>query len=115
MVAARTAAVVTGGRGALPLPELVVEIVSPSGEHKDTERLPPAYFAGGALEYWLVDCRDDAAGAVGFVIHARGEAGFAPVAPDADGFAASAVPGAAYRLTRARGRPGRWAYRLEER
>ena len=96
-------------------PELVVEIVSPSSVGKDTVELPAGCYAGGVAEYWLVDCRDDAAEEVGFLIHARGEAVFAAVEPDADGFAASPTLGKAYRLSRQRGRLGRWTYRLEER
>ena len=96
-------------------PELVVEVVSPSSVAKDTRDLPLGYFTGGVREYWLVDCRDDSADAVGFTIHARGGSTFEPVAPDADGFAASAILGKAYRLARSRGRLDRWQYRLEER
>ncbi|WP_171189059.1 Uma2 family endonuclease [Alienimonas chondri] len=96
-------------------PSLVVEVVSPSSVGKDTVDLPAGCFEGGVGEYWLVDCRDDEVESVGFVVHARGEAGFEAVEPDADGFAASPVLGKAYRLSRDRGRLGRWAYRLEER
>ena len=96
-------------------PELVVEVVSPSSVAKDTRDLPAGYFLGGVQEYWLVDCRDDEAAEVTFLLHRRGSESFEPVPADADGFAASAVLGKAYRLTRARGRLGRWQYRLEER
>ncbi len=96
-------------------PELVVEVVSPSSVGKDTVELPAGCFAGGVGEYWLVDCRDDAAVAVGFAIHRRGETGFEEVERDADGFVASAILSKTYRLTRSRGRLDRWAYRLEER
>ena len=96
-------------------PELVVEIVSPSSVAKDTRALPIGYFSGGVNEFWLVDCRDDEAAEVGFKIHTRGDAALEPVAADADGFAASAVLGKSYRLTRTRGRLDRWRYRLEER
>ena len=95
-------------------PEWAAEVVSPSSVDKDTRELLAAYYVGGVDEYWLVDCRDDAAG-VAFTIHRRGAAGFEPVQPDADGFAASSILGKAYRLTRSRGRTGRWKYRLEER
>ena len=96
-------------------PELVVEIVSPSSVGKDTGDLFRGYYEGGVVEYWLVDCRDDEAEGVAFTIHTRGADGFEPVPADADGFAASAVLKKAYRLARARGRTGRWAYTLAER
>ena len=95
-------------------PDLLIEIVSPSSVKKDVRRLLDAYFIGGVTEYWLVDCRDDDAPPA-FTLHRRGDDEFEPVPPDADGFAASAVLGKSYRLTRTRGRLGRWQYRLEER
>ena len=95
-------------------PELAIEVVSPSSVEKDTGRLLDAYFVGGVTEYWLVDCRDDDAPPT-FMLHRRGDDVFEAVPPDADGFAASAVLGKSYRLTRTRGRLGRWQYRLEER
>ena len=78
-------------------PDLVVEVVSPSSESKDTDRLPTAFFAGGVAEYWLVDCRG---GAAGLTIHGRGADGFVAVAADADGYQPSAALGRTYRLAR---------------
>ena len=92
-------------------PDLVVEIVSPSSVAKDTDRLPAECFAGGVAEYWLVNCL----GEIGFTIHSRGAEAFKAVEPDADGFAASAVLGARYRLARSASPVGGWRYRLEER
>jgi len=41
------------------VPDLVVEIVSPSSAEKDMEWLTTAYFEGGIPEYWLIDARAD--------------------------------------------------------
>ena len=93
-------------------PDLVVEVLSDSSVGKDTIRLPRELFLLGVTEYWLADCRGEAAG---FQIHARGDDGFEPVTADADGFATSAVLGRAYRLTRDLGRSGLPRFRLHER
>ena len=93
-------------------PDLVAELLSPSSETKDTARLPASFFANGVREYWLVDCRGDAAE---LVIHARGKTGFEPVAADGDGFRPSAVLGKAYRLVRGTDPLGEPKFALEER
>jgi Uma2 family endonuclease len=41
-------------------PDMVLEIVSASSVHKDTERLRELYWQAGIAEYWLVDARGDA-------------------------------------------------------
>ena len=92
-------------------PDLVVEVVSPSSVRKDTDRLPAECFAGGVREYWLVDCRGDD---LIFTVFTRGMTAFEPVDAD-DDFAASAVLGKSYRLTRTRGPLGDWDYELQER
>ena len=38
-------------------PDLVVEVVSPSSEDKDTEWLMSQYHDAGIPEYWLIDAR----------------------------------------------------------
>lgn len=92
-------------------PDLAVEIVSPSSAGKDTKRLPPAYFAAGVREFWLVDARGDK---IRFAIQRRGRRGFLPVGADKHGFQRSEVLGHAFHLLR---RPGRVAgtlvYQLE--
>ena len=94
-------------------PDLVVEIISPSSVAKDTRRLPPAYFAAGVLELWLVDARGTE---IEFTIHRRGRKAFRAVAADAEGFQRSAVLGHSFRLSREPGRlAGTLVYRLESR
>ncbi|HEX4591742.1 MAG TPA: Uma2 family endonuclease [Gemmataceae bacterium] len=39
------------------VPDLVIEIVSPSSEDKDTEWLQKYYWEAGISEYWLIDAR----------------------------------------------------------
>lgn len=92
-------------------PDLVVEVVSDSTVRKDTKRLPHAYFAAGVTEFWLVDGRKD----LTFVLHARGESGYEPVAADAEGFQPSAVLGTSFRLDRTKDRLGAWQYDLVSR
>lgn len=38
-------------------PDLVIEVVSPSSEDKDTEWTQKAYWEAGISEYWLIDAR----------------------------------------------------------
>ena len=63
-------------------------------------------------EYWLVDCRGDAAE---LTIHGRGTDRFEPVAVDADGFQPSATLGRSYRLVRGLDPLGEPKFTLEER
>ncbi len=91
--------------------DLVVEIVSDSSVKKDTKRLPPAYFAAGVREFWLIDARGKE---LVFQIHCRGDAGFEAVQGDAEGYQRSAVLDAAYSLERSRHQRGHWIYRLHQ-
>lgn len=93
-------------------PDLTVEIVRDSSATKDTARLPEAYHRAGTLEYWLVDARREQ---LLFRIHRRGRAGFEPVAPDPDGYQASALFDCAFRLDRSRDRRGHPTYDLQVR
>ena len=93
-------------------PDLVIEIVSPSSVAKDTRRLPPAYFAAGVREYWLIDARGED---LQFQIFRRGESGFVENDVDAEGFQDSDVLDRRYRLTRERGRRDEWRFVLDER
>jgi len=40
-------------------PDLVLEVLSPSSEEKDSEVLPDLYWRAGITEYWHVDARGD--------------------------------------------------------
>jgi Uma2 family endonuclease len=90
-------------------PELVVEIVSDASVGKDRRRLPPAYFAAGVTEFWLIDARGPE---LEFVIHHRGENGFVPVAVAADGGQPSTVFSCGFQLIRGRNARGRYVYDL---
>jgi len=92
-------------------PDLIVEVVSDGSVHKDTERLPAAYFRAGVPEFWLLDARGEE---LVFIIHRRGESQYAPVEVDADGFQHSPVLGREYRLRRSRNARGRIVYDLDE-
>jgi Uma2 family endonuclease len=92
--------------------DLIIEIVGDCSVAKDVRRLPPAYFAAGVREYWLVDARGEE---LVFIILHRGEAAFEPTPLDADGFQLSGVMRCHYRLERPRDEHGRWLYRLVER
>jgi Uma2 family endonuclease len=93
-------------------PDLIVEIVSDSSVVKDTQRLPPAYFAAGVTEFWLIDAR----GAdLLFRIHRRGAAAYEPADCDPQGYQYSAVLAAWYRLDRSRNEFGRICFDLGER
>jgi Uma2 family endonuclease len=92
-------------------PDLIVEVISDSSVSKDTRRLPPAYFAAGVRELWLVDGRGDE---LSFIIHRRGQSAFEPVECDTEGFQPSLVLGRRYRLDRRAKAPGRWVYDLRE-
>jgi Uma2 family endonuclease len=78
-------------------PDLVVEIMSDSSVRKDTQTLPPAYFAAGVHEYWLIDARRNR---LNFQIFARGRRKFVLVKPDSKGYRRSHVLGGSFRLVR---------------
>jgi Uma2 family endonuclease len=90
-------------------PDLIVEIVSDSSATKDTKRLPPAYFAAGATEFWLVDARREK---LVFRIHSRGIEGFVARRADRDGYQRSDVLDRRFRLDRRRDELGHWQYDL---
>jgi Uma2 family endonuclease len=90
-------------------PELVVEIVSDASDGKDRRRLPPAYFAAGVMEFWLIDARGPE---LEFVIHHRGENGFVSAPVAADGGQPSAVFSCGFQLLRGRNARGRYVYDL---
>ncbi len=100
-------AVATELRGS---PDLIVEIVSPSSEDKDTEWFMSAYWNAGVTEYWLIDARGKA---VRFDVFKRGPKGYTAARRAAGGWVKSAVLGHSFRLTRAEAAPGIPSYVLD--
>jgi Uma2 family endonuclease len=92
-------------------PDLVVEIISDSSVGKDSRRLPPAYFAAGIREFWLVDVRPNH---FLFRIHHRGKAKWASARIRPDGSQRSRVLGRNYRLEQHEQPGGIWSYDLVE-
>jgi Uma2 family endonuclease len=88
--------------------DLIVEIISDSSTNKDKKRLPPAYYAAGVRELWLIDARNKD---LYFQIFHRGPSAFAPAPADPHGFQTSQVLKASYHLERTRHRRGHWVYR----
>jgi Uma2 family endonuclease len=92
-------------------PDLVIEIVSPTTEDKDTEWLFSAYHNAGIPEYWLIDARDDN---TRFDIFKRGPKGYT-ASRKADGWVKSSVLVKSFRLTRTEDRHGYPRFTLEVR
>ncbi len=92
-------------------PDLIVEIVSDSSQHKDTRRLPPLYAQAGVPELWRIDARK---GTLRFEIHTLKSSAYGVVEPDAQGWSLSPRLGLRFRLLRERTRLSTWRYRLEE-
>jgi Uma2 family endonuclease len=90
-------------------PDIVIEIVSDSLEDKDSDRLPAAYYDAGIREYWLIDSRGDE---LLFDLQLRGDGGYLPVEPDADGWRLSTALGKRFYLDRRWHARGYWVYRL---
>ena len=90
-------------------PDWVLEVISDSSVHKDTERLRAAYHAAGIREYWLIDARGE--DIVFTILHWR-KTGYA-AAPVKDGWQRSKVFGRSFRLVRQRDEFGLWEYTLE--
>lgn len=93
-------------------PDLVVEIVSPSSEGKDTEWLMSAYHNADIPEYWLIDARHG--GTVRFTIFRHGPKGYTAV-KRAGGWTRSPVFGREFRFLRETGATGHPRYKLEVR
>ena len=90
-------------------PDLVVEIVSRSSVYKDTQALPPLYFAAGVSEYWLIDARG---AEIDFRLKVRGDAGWNDTESDSEGYYQSNVLGGRFRLGRELNRVGGFRYEL---
>lgn len=80
-------------------PDLVAEVVSPSSEDKDTEKLMSQYYEARIPEYWLIDARG---GQVQFDIYARGPKGYRASRKSA-AWVKSKVLARSFRLTRTEG------------
>ncbi len=89
-------------------PDLVVEVVSPSSVVKDTVLLRERYHVAGVTEYWLIDAREDD---LQFDILRHTPGGY-EATPAADGWMASRVLGARFRLVREGHPAGFWQYTL---
>jgi Uma2 family endonuclease len=77
-------------------PDMVLEVVSRSSVHKDTEVLRQAYWEAGVREYWLADARPDP---LAFDVLRHTARGYRAT-PKKGGWLASAVFGKSFRLTR---------------
>lgn len=94
------------------VPDIAIEIVSPSSEEKDAEWLMAAYHNAGIPEYWLVDARGP--GGVRFVVHRWGERGYA-VADPTDGWVRSPALGQEFRLVQTADETGHPEFTLDVR
>ncbi|MFO0967716.1 MAG: Uma2 family endonuclease [Gemmataceae bacterium] len=92
-------------------PDWVSEIISPSSEKKDADKLLHAYHKAEIPEYWLIDARRSH---IDFQPLVWRPAGYEPVAAKA-GWYASPVFGKAFRWRRHKNVIGQWAYLLEMR
>ncbi|MFO0808179.1 MAG: Uma2 family endonuclease [Gemmataceae bacterium] len=77
------------------VPDIVIEVVSPSSEDKDAEWLQKAYWEAGIPEYWLIDARRDP---LRFTIFRHAAKGYAAARPTA-GWVKSKVLAASFRLS----------------
>jgi len=91
-------------------PEVVVEVLSPSSEKRDTIELREAYFEAGIEEYWLADGRG---ASVWFEILKRGKMGFVSNENQPEGWQISDVFGTCFRLVQSIDRLGNSQYTLE--
>jgi len=90
-------------------PDLVVEIVSPSSEDKDLEKLMTLYHDAGIPEYWLIDARAEP---LRFEILKHTTKEYGPM-PIRGGWVKSPVFGRAFRLTQGIAEDGYPSYDLE--
>jgi Uma2 family endonuclease len=91
------------------IPDLVIEVVSPSSVDKDTEWLQKAYWEAGIPEYWLIDARKPP---LSFDLYRHTANGYA-AARKSGGWAKSAVLGRSFRLMAAVNGLGHPEYTLE--
>lgn len=107
----------TGGEGSeqdtelLGVPDLVIEVVSPSSVDKDTVWLMAKYWAAGIPEYWLIDAREKP---LRFTIYRRGRDEYRAVRK-AGGWSRSAVLGRSFRFVPGEKVMGHPTYEFEAR
>ncbi len=93
------------------MPDMVLEVVSPSSEEKDLVVMRDLYWRAKISEYWLIDVRGER---LEFVILRRTAKGYAAVRRQ-DGWMRSKAFGKAFRLTRQADALGYPEYTLETR
>lgn len=91
------------------IPDVVVEIVSPSSEDKDTEWIQKYYWEAGIPEYWLIDARKSP---LTFDIFRHSTRGFTATRKSG-GWIKFAVFGKSFRLTAETNGMGHPDYTLE--
>jgi hypothetical protein len=91
-------------------PEMVLEVVSGSSVHKDTQVLRELYWQAGIPEYWLVDVRGDKSR---FELLKRGPKGYTATRKQAGGWLKSNVFGKFLRLTQRADRLGSPRFSVE--
>jgi Uma2 family endonuclease len=102
----------TGGHTSVEgSPDMVLEVVSDSSVHKDTEELRRLYRLAAIPEYWLIDARGEP---LYFEILRRAPEGYV-AAPVRRGWMRSQVFGMSFRLTRGVSPIGNPEYTLETR
>lgn len=94
------------------VPDLVVEILSPTSARTDTRDLLPRYFRAGVPECWLIDARK---GGLQFQILVPGPVDYQAIAAGRSGWLRSPLFGRRFLLDRERNRAGRWQYTLHVR
>lgn len=94
------------------VPDLVVEILSPSTKHSDTGDLLPRFYRAGVRECWLIDARKQD---LEFEILTLGPSDYQLVAPGRGDWLRSPLFNRRFRLERTRNRAGRWKYTLHVR
>ena len=93
------------------IPDLVIEIVSPSSVDKDAEWLQKAYWEAGIPEYWLIDARRPP---ITFDIYRHSRRGYSTTRKSG-GWVKSAVLEESFRLMAAANGLGHPEYTLEVR
>jgi Uma2 family endonuclease len=90
------------------IPDMVLEVMSDSSVHKDTEQLRELYWQAGIREYWLVDARKEP---LTFEILRHTAKGYIATRKQA-GWLKSAVFGKSFQLTQRTDDLGYPEYRL---